>query len=125
MNSTSRFYKENGKWYIDLPNWTGFKANLQMVEGADTLLELMADGEASVDVQFSEDPFEGANCLQLVEQNNGINILGKKILSNWDFGADYIILDYEGHQINHSLWLCNVTKFVFGYFPYKIFFKKA
>ena len=36
-----RFNKEDGKWYIDLPDWTGTKGELQMVGGADTLLDVL------------------------------------------------------------------------------------
>ena len=33
------FNKEQGNWYIDLSNWYGTKAELQMVAGADSLLD--------------------------------------------------------------------------------------
>ena len=37
-----KFNKEsNGKWYIDLPKWKGKKSALQMVCGADKLLDLI------------------------------------------------------------------------------------
>ena len=29
------FNKEQGQWYIDLPEWTGTKGELKMVGGAD------------------------------------------------------------------------------------------
>ena len=38
-----RFNKEDGKWYIDLPDWTGTKGELQMVGGADTLLDHLSN----------------------------------------------------------------------------------
>ena len=42
-----RFYKENGIWYIDLPEFIeqglGTKANLMMVDGADTFLDFLSD----------------------------------------------------------------------------------
>lgn len=33
-----KFYKEEGKWYIDIP-WDGDKSELEMVMGADVLLD--------------------------------------------------------------------------------------
>lgn len=41
---TLGFYKENGLWYADLPEFLelglGTKSNLLMVDGSDTFLEL-------------------------------------------------------------------------------------
>ena len=37
------FNKEQGCWYIDLPNWEGTKGELQMVGGADTLLDRLSN----------------------------------------------------------------------------------
>ena len=47
------FNKENGSWYIDLPNWEGTKAELQMVAGADTLLDKLSNQGTSVNVTMS------------------------------------------------------------------------
>ena len=46
------FVKEaNGNWYIDLPQWQGAHGNLQMVAGADKLLDgLLTEGNR-VEVQ--------------------------------------------------------------------------
>jgi hypothetical protein len=42
------FVKENGIWYADLPEFLeaglGTKTNLMMVDGADTFLDLLAEG---------------------------------------------------------------------------------
>ena len=41
-----KFYKEEtGRWYVDLPEWEGEKAELEMVLGADTFLEILSQGE--------------------------------------------------------------------------------
>jgi len=34
---TFRFYKDTDGWFVDLPEWTGEKWELEMVSGADTL----------------------------------------------------------------------------------------
>lgn len=40
MERAIRYYKNaKGEWYADIPEWAGDLENLQMVEGADTLLE--------------------------------------------------------------------------------------
>lgn len=107
-----KFVKEkNNNWYIDLPTWTGRHSALQMVAGADTLLEIMAEGRNEVHVFVSDEEFDGSNRLDLVK-------------TCWFNGADYINKVYEGTPLNLDVWLCNVTKFVLGEFPEKIYFAK-
>lgn len=107
-----KFVKEDSKnWYIDLPNWTGRKSALQMVAGADTLLDLISCGTDEVILFVSNHDFDGAEVIT-------------KVRKSWFNGADYHCKTYKGVEINHDLWLCNVTKFVLGYFPEKIYFAK-
>ena len=49
------FNKEQGCWYIDLPDWTGTKAELQMVAGADTLLDHLSNNGTTVNIALSTD----------------------------------------------------------------------
>ena len=112
-----RFYKEiSGKWYADIPEWTGRKSALQMVAGADTLLEYLTEDKQSdvkdVHLHFSEIPIEDADCL----------VKTRNCLFN---GANYRLKEFEGEEIDLKVWLCDVTKHVFGYFPSKIYFSKV
>jgi hypothetical protein len=101
-----RFNKEDGKWYIDLPNWTGTKAELQMVGGADTLLDHLSNNGDTVLVDLSTDK----------ECPEGFETL-KRIIQTPPNGCIY-------HLGFSPVWLCNVTKFVFdGVFPKRIHFK--
>ena len=100
------FNKENGCWYIDLPNWTGTKGELQMVAGADTLLDKLSNNGTRVDVMLTTD----RNCPE------GFETL-KRIIQTPPNGSVY-------HLGLVPVWLCNVTKFVFeGIFPKQINFK--
>ena len=108
-----RFYKEKSKyWYADIPQWTGRKSALQMVAGADKLLDYIAKGRSEVYLHFSENEILNADKLFLIKKC-------------WFNGADYKINKYLGKEINLKVWLCNVTKFVIGYFPEKIYFKEV
>lgn len=40
-------------------------------------------------------------------------------------GAYYHMQSYMGLEFNLDIWLCDVTKFVFGDFPKIIYFNKA
>jgi hypothetical protein len=112
MTTTKRFYKESDtSWYIDLPEWPGEKAELAMVMGADVLLEILAQGEGEVKVTFADEPFEGAEQMTYYQDGNEIG------------GAYYHLKSYMGIDYDFTLWLCDVTKFVFGKMPETIYFK--
>lgn len=107
-----RFYKESRldhvsgyqrEWYIDLPKYPGPKAALQMVAGADYLLDVLSEGKDEVKISLSLTQKEN-HCLKLctTEQTT--------------YGRWYW---YE----NHALWLCPVVVYVFGYYPETIYFK--
>lgn len=105
---TMTFNKEEKKWYIDLPEWEGDKADLEMVAGADTLLDHLSSGNATVTIEVSEEPIDNAIILSKI-----YNIYG---------GADYKV---ENCTAVERAWLCKVTKFVYGgYMPEKLFIKQ-
>ena len=111
-----KFYKEsNNNWYIDLPEWKGSKAELEMVAGADTMLEYMAEGESEVYVYISDEEFEGADVLRL-----------KGLADDIGNGAYYFMQKYMGIYLDLDVWLCDVTLTVFNnVFPKYIFIAKA
>lgn len=111
-----KFIKTGNDWYIDLPEFLeqgGSIGDLQMVDGADKMLDMMAGKESFVTVYVAREKFEGADILTLTEKcepNVG--------------GGYYMMKYYEGQEINQTLWLCQVTEFVFGDIPQQIFVKK-
>lgn len=107
-----KFYKENdGTWFVDLPDWEGSLADLQMVYGADTMLDIFAEGEKEVMLLLSEKHFEHSDVLEF-----------KNLAEDLGNGAYYKLENYKGININHDIWLCDVTLFVFhGHFPKQIF----
>lgn len=108
-----RFYKEKSKyWYAHIPEWTGRKSALQMISGADKLLDLIANDRDEVYLHYSEDEIKDADCL----------VFHKK---SWFNGADYKLTKYLGEEVKMKVWLCDVTKFVIGYFPKTIYFKEV
>jgi hypothetical protein len=101
-----RFNKENNNWYINLPEWTGTKAELQMVGGADTLLEHLSNNGDTVSINLSTDK----------QSPDGFEAL-KRLIQTPPNGCIY-------HLGFTPVWLCNVTKFVFnGIFPKRINFR--
>jgi hypothetical protein len=115
MERICKFYKEtSGEWFIDLPEWEEDKSALQMVLGADTLLDIMAQGHNEVLVRFSTDGFPGADVMGWVTDG----VPGDIEMS----GATYHAELYRGIEYNLDLWLCNVTLFVLGEFPKYIYY---
>jgi len=115
MKRRLKFDKEIDGWFVNLPEWKGSRSDLQMVCGADTWLDIMCQGEWHVWLTVSDEPFVGSNELKLVELNsfNGETV---------DSGASYKLENYIGIPYDLEMWLCDVTKFVFGDFPKKIYF---
>jgi hypothetical protein len=104
---THKFVKEYGRWYIDLPQWTGSKGDLLMVAGADTLLEKLSENNDEVAIALDVNPFESANVMKMLFKTPVVG------------GATYRT------DNGHLLWLCKVTEFVFGgSMPKSIYFKK-
>ena len=110
------FYKQNGRWYINLPKYIergGRKTDLEMVAGADQMLEVMAGGRKKLTLELDREFFAGADLLELEE------------LCAAPMGGGYYTLHtYHGKEINKRMWLCDVVLFVFGDMPEKIFVKK-
>lgn len=111
------FVKSGNNWYIDLPAFIeqgGSMGDLQMVDGADTMLDMMAGHDDSVVLSISQTPFEGADVLILTERCDP------------NIGGGYYRMEkFEEEMINRTMWLCQVTEFVFGALPDKIFVKRA
>ncbi len=112
---THRFYKDtDGIWYIDLPEFLeeglGTKANLMMVAGADTFLEVLSNNKNEVTIQISTNPYpEQTFALNKTHMGMDKNLLDSVGHAPVDYGAYYI-----ANPSGHVLWLCPVTEYVFG-----------
>ena len=106
---TFLFYRDmDGKWYVDYPEYIthgyGTKANLQMVAGADIMLESIAP-EGVVEATFSNSPMETYDIH-----------LRRMLTDPW--GATYTM----ANMMLKTVWLCNVSKFIFrGHHPRHIY----
>jgi uncharacterized protein DUF6717 len=112
MNYKIKFYKDyDNKWYADLPEFSFSKEELEMISGADTMLEIISQGENEVILLLSDELFEKAEILTKVKDTPEIG------------RAVYIINYYQGFQYDLELWLCDVTKALFKELPNKIYLK--
>lgn len=108
------FKKESsGRWFIDYPEWDGDKSDLEMVYGADIFLEVLSEGLDFVRMIISDEKFEGSDVLIFVRNSDEL-----------ENGAFYFLDSYLGQKFDLEMWLCDVTIFVLGTFPEKIYFSK-
>ena len=118
-----RFVKLADKWFIDIPDWTGDINELQMVMGAETLLE-----NVSKIFDFHTEREVTLDIFQEHETNQNMEHPAYVRLSLMDIdteGATYLMDDISAKKYNMEnnplIWLCNVTKFLFDIFPYKLY----
>ncbi len=103
-----KFYKtEENRWFIDVPDWQGDLDCLEMVAGADTLLDILSQGDNEIDV-----------CFVLNSMPVHRYILIKSDEYDGFGGASYDLYDKEDYMF--SVWLCPVTKFLFKEYPHYI-----
>lgn len=95
------------RWYIDLPEFLidHDRGELEMVMGADTLLEMLSNGQPSVTLQVSTLPIGLPNQVQLLREA--------------DDGAYYFD---QTNQV--EFWLCPVTLYIFKSYPQYFEYKK-
>lgn len=113
---THTFKKEDGHWFIYLPDYLeqGFdKSDLEM-EGAYKLLNTIANGRHKVTLQLSTEPFDGADVLELIEHCDAPK-----------GGAIYLLETCQGREINSFIWVCDIALFVFGDMPDRIYVQRA
>lgn len=131
MTAHYRFYKEkDNRWYVDMPDWEGSKEDLEMVSGADMMLEIIAQGDDDVYLSLSD---EEIVFTPLVRKLDGVEIdmdkyaypKSSKIIKIKDTpeigGAEYTFTEWCGIEYNLKIWLCSVTEYVFGYLPDTIY----
>lgn len=104
--------EEDGRWYVDFPNWPFDHANLEMVAGADELCEYFStDGVAKVKVIPSDKEEEHPGYAKLIRK--AWSLTG---------GSTYEVTQLRG--FNENIWLCPVTLFVLGQYPKYLYVKK-
>lgn len=102
MKNKLRFYKENEKWYADIPGVS--KEDNEMVFGSDIFLEKISNGKPQVIIEFSDS-----------DENNAIYAF--KMTDHDEYGASYC----DVHNEEGTIWLCNVAHEIFVEHPAEIF----
>lgn len=104
IDTILRFIKLAGYWFVHIPDYDGEPEDLVMVEGADVMCDFLdTSNQGMIHVEIKSE-----------EQDTSIYHKLEFIKSDTE-GADYNV---TGPIVkNMNIWLCNVTKYVFGQFP--------
>lgn len=134
------FVKDEGTWYIDLPNWPWHRENLAMVCGADKMIELLAAtpqndkglNRVKLHVKPASEPVDH-DTLQKMLSEDWVELTqikssltgGATYTLKGKIGKDFVCKDYwTGELKPRTLWLCPVTLFIMGQYP-KYFYGKV
>jgi hypothetical protein len=99
------------KWYLCYPEYRGPIADLEIVEGAELLLNELSDNLSLLKFQISTTTFEGAS------------MIFKKLNETSDEkGANYQL--YYNDFPTHQVWFCGVLEHLMGRFPDALYAKK-
>ena len=124
MKAKLRFFKQDKKWYADVPNHT-LDEN-EMVMGSDTVLDLMSDNKDKIVLTLS-DKDDKHSILTMTMKEHDLEgayytlsgFLYNKFLDL--FASDPFIVPFD---ITNEIWICNVTHDVFGSHPENIYLLK-
>ena len=115
MNSYS-FIKKDGNWQLHFSSYTnreGKNRDIELNDGAESMLNLLSEGNNQVNLVFDKKPFQDADEIELLQTC-------EPFLN----GGYYLLRRYQGKEINYEMWLSDLTKYVFEETPQKIYFKK-
>ena len=112
METKLRFFKQDNKWYIDVPNHT-LEEN-EMV--ADTVLDLIADNKDEVILTLSDEDDKHSMLTMTIKEHDSegayytiSGFLYNKFLDLFDLDSSSVSFD-----ITNEVWVCNVTHDIFG-----------
>lgn len=119
MKNEFDFYKDNKTWFIDLPSYPGDVADLAMVLGADDMLDALSKGRSRITLTISDSVFD--NFDGVLNIDHSLTLIDESLRSTaLEMGGGFYIFNE-----NKSVWLCDVTKYVFANdtMPESIWFK--
>ncbi len=104
----------NGRWYADLKSWPMDRSHLEMVAGADKLLDELAEGKNYVTLKLAQHT-------KPVKVGKGEALLTLTSKSDNGLSGTYYVSEAFNTRV---VWLCPVINFVFMRVPKYITFSK-
>ena len=115
MEKKLNFIKLAGTWFVHLPNYPGHYSELEMVLGADVMCDMIDKFDTGhITVTVSNKAFDSIfNTREYI-----LDFVNSTTSNGEQDGANYRMREFK-----LDVWLCNVTKYVFGKFPATIYIK--
>lgn len=115
MEKKLNFIKLAGKWFVHLPDYPGHYSDLEMVLGADVLCDMIDTLDigyitATISTESKESNF--------VTKEYVLDFVNSTVSNGEQDGANYRLREWK-----LDVWLCNVTKYIFGEFPVTIYIR--
>ena len=113
MEKKLNFIKLAGKWFVHLPDYPGHYSELEMVLGADVMCDMIDKFDTGhITVTISTEPKES----NFTTKEYVLDFVNSTVSNGEQDGANYRLREWK-----LDVWLCNVTKYVFGEFPATIY----
>lgn len=110
------FYKEDNRWYVLLPEWPADKEALEMVAGADIMLDILAQGEDIVRTEVSTELTEGFKPDIILDLMEIMEDIGSMYEIHW--------ITIPEPLTKFDAYLCPVTLFLFEEYPKTFYITK-
>ena len=115
MKKNLKFIKLAGRWFVHLPNYPGHYSELEMVLGSDVLCDMIDTFETgSITATVSDEPFDS----RFSSREYVLDFVNSTTSNGKQDGANYRLREWK-----LDVWLCNVTKYIFGGFPVTIYIR--
>lgn len=120
------FREIDDRWYVDYPEYPWNHANLEMVAGADDLLDEIAELDDSVTIGIRSKVSSTLEDYKLsrVEPEDPIYEHIARF-NDTSIGRWYTVNHYADKEDWQLIWLCPVMLYTFGYYPKIIYLYKT
>lgn len=115
MEKKLTFVKLANSWFVHLPDYPGHYSELEMVLGADVMCDMIDKFDTGhITVTVSDKAFN----TMFSTSDYILEFVNSTISNGEQDGANYRMIEFK-----LDVWLCNVTKYVFGEFPATIYIR--
>ena len=101
---------EDGKWYVVFPEYDGPQEDLEMVDGADKMLDALTEDGMYVSLEVN------------LEEPSSDDFFTLEQEAHDEDGSFYNVRDCD--EFSGTVWLCNVVHEFFGNHPERIYCSK-
>lgn len=115
MEKKLTFVKLAGNWFVHLPDYEGHYSELEMVLGADVMCDMIDTFDTGyITAIISTEPKES----NFTTKEYVLDFVNSTVSNGEQDGANYRLREWK-----LDVWLCNVTKYIFGEFPVTIYIR--